>query len=129
MEDAVLICSHCGDTFSTDDEGWASCLCGKSWCSSECAEKDGYQGLNCNYCRGDDFEDSELLEFLTASLGIGRDDLVTFYREYKKELKNNYACHLGGYIGAMFVRKGEDSRSFKYKQLGEIPKGEGNTYE
>jgi hypothetical protein len=82
-------CNYCGDTFS--DAGYfKSCECGNKWCSDECAEADGriysedeesYE-LSCNYCRGEDFSDYELLQYLMARLGIStREEVVKAYKE------------------------------------------------
>lgn len=97
-----LSCSHCGEGFSDYDAGWTSCRCGRNWCSPECAEEDGYREVDgeqsCNFCRGDDFEDYELLNFVTSALGVSRDDLVNHYKNYQKELSNGNTCALDGYI-------------------------------
>ena len=74
-----LSCSYCGEGFSDYDAGWTSCRCGRDWCSPECAEADGYREVNgeqsCNYCRGEDFEDYELLNFVISALGVNREEI------------------------------------------------------
>lgn len=109
MSEAFSSCSHCGEVFSDYNEGWTCCRCGRDWCSPECAEEDGYREVNgeqsCNFCRGDDFEDYELLEFVTSAIGVSRDDLVNFYKRYKTELKNDKACRLDGFISSVFTNK------------------------
>lgn len=91
---------ECGETFADCADGVVFCNCGMAWCSEECAAVDGYREevvthedgseeeiRSCNFCRGDDFSDKELLEFVVSALGVSRDDLVDFYKRYKTELK------------------------------------------
>ena len=95
-------------------------IVGAKWCSETCAELDGYEKrdfrFSCNYCRGNDFEDSELLEFVTSAIGVSREDLVNFYKRYKTELKNDKACRLDGFISSTFTNK--DSGTGKGFVLG-----------
>lgn len=97
-----LSCSYCGEGFSDYDAGWTSCRCGRDWCSPECAEADGYREANgeqsCNYCRGEDFEDYELLNFVISALGVNREDLVAFYKESRDQLKKGNICKFNGRI-------------------------------
>lgn len=99
MSSDTGVCSFCGDTFSRcgDHE---SCDCGKSWCSESCAEADGLQeeengyippgetweqDSSCDYCRKEDYEDSELLEYaLTKLLNMNRYELVAHYNASKE---------------------------------------------
>jgi hypothetical protein len=98
-------------------------------CGEECAAVDGYREevithedgskeeiRSCNFCRGDDFGDKELLEFVTSAIGVSRDDLVNFYKRYKTELKNDKACRLNGFISSVFTNK--DSGTGKGFVLG-----------
>lgn len=112
----VGVCTHCGKVFKEDSEDTFICdKCGKVWCSEECAIADGLDinydgdpfqlGYSCKFCRGNNFEDKELLEFMTAAIGVSRDDLVYFYKQYKRELENDHACKFGGYIGFMSLDK------------------------
>ena len=79
MSNIPLVCDHCGKVFF-DYHGSNWCDCGAKWCSETCAELDGYEkenfGSSCNYCRGEDFEDSELLEFVVSTLGVSREYLL-----------------------------------------------------
>lgn len=97
-----LSCSYCGEGFSDYDAGWTSCRCGRDWCSPECAEADGYREVNgeqsCNYCRGEDFEDYELLNFVISALGVNREDLVAFHKESRDQLKKGNICKFNGRI-------------------------------
>ena len=101
MSNIPLVCDHCGKVFF-DYHGSNWCDCGAKWCSETCAELDGYEKRDfrssCNYCRGNDFEDSELLEFVVLALGVSRNDLVSHYKNYKNELSNGNTCTLDGYI-------------------------------
>lgn len=36
-------CDNCRTAFTDYDEGWTQCDCGLNWCSSKCAEEDGFQ--------------------------------------------------------------------------------------
>nr|DAX64234.1 MAG TPA: Stress-inducible humoral factor Turandot [Caudoviricetes sp.] len=89
---------------STD---YRTCECGETF--ADCA--DGVV-----FCRGDDFGDKELLEFVTSAIGVSRDDLVNFYKRYKTELKNDKACRLDGFISSTFINK--DSGTGKGFVLG-----------
>lgn len=136
MSESEFVCNHCGEKFRTDDfnnfrskYGYhtvACYKCQKFWCSMECAKKDGFEVYDgepsCNYCRGNDFEDSELLEFMTAAIGVSRDDLVHFYKDYKADLKNHKALKLDGYITTSFSNKEDNIKTFS--SLGHFPNRE-----
>ena len=103
-------CDVCGESVCECGD-FESCECGKKWCSLECAEEDKFIGehcklgydtednecddkcwncenmleKSCKYCREDDFEDSELLEFALKSLGTKRETLIYLYKKYKEE--------------------------------------------
>jgi len=108
-------CDVCGENIC-DCGDYISCNCGKNWCSDKCAEKDGYEEdhcklgrdtedheecdeeyccdcdnfaeASCKYCREDDFEDNELLEYvLDKHLNMSRQELI-----------ENYKLHKGGQI-------------------------------
>lgn len=91
---------ECGETFADCADGVVFCHCGMAWCSEECAAVDGYREevithedgseeeiRSCNFCRGDDFGDKELFDFVTSAIGVSRDNLVAFYKEFKDQLK------------------------------------------
>lgn len=84
MSNIPLVCDHCGKVFF-DYHGSNWCDCGAKWCSETCAELD-------------DFEDSELLEFVVSALGVSREDLVAFYKESKDQLKKGNICKFNGRI-------------------------------
>ena len=107
-----LVCANknCGEGFP-DVRDYVSCECGKSWCSDECAEEDGFFNercklgydiddntcdiscweckslieSSCKYCRGEDFDDKELLEFLLWTSNIDREELINEYKRCKIE--------------------------------------------
>lgn len=107
-----LSCNNCGETFP-DCGDFVSCECGERWCCDECAEEDGYRkascklgydeydneceedycsdscehyiSQSCKYCREEDFEDYELLEFALKNLGISRDRLIELYKKNREE--------------------------------------------
>lgn len=78
-------CNYCGETFP-DCGDYVSCEgCGNCWCSEECAEEQGFRidvdndeeySTSCNFCRGEDYEDYELLEKALELLKISREDLI-----------------------------------------------------
>lgn len=115
----VEVCPHCGETFKEDSENTFVCgECGKTWCSEECAVADGllinydrdpYQyGYDCNFCREDDFEDKELFDFVTSAIGVSRDNLVAFYKEFKDQLKKGNICKSSGQINfSSFSKTGD----------------------
>jgi hypothetical protein len=69
-------------------------ICERTWCSKRCAEKDGFQkeiedaedpnDYSCRFCRGEDAEDSELLEFLIEKYKLTRDNVLKMYLEWVK---------------------------------------------
>jgi hypothetical protein len=88
MSHSFLVCSNCGDTFHELEEGVVSCDCGDGeWCCMECAKEGGYrrdednEESTCNYCRGEDVRDDELLAFLFEKTGLTREQAVTEYNQ------------------------------------------------
>lgn len=94
-------CKNCGETFP-DCGDYVGCECGKHWCSDECAEVDGFQEeedgfqpvdsqweqeTSCQFCRKEDFEDSELLTLALELLKITREDLVAMFSRQNGENK------------------------------------------
>lgn len=91
-------CETCGDTFPDSGE-FVSCECGRTWCSDDCAELDGFrkeaegytpkgskwaQDMSCAYCRGEDFEDCELLVVALNLLGKKRGDIIEILKAKKE---------------------------------------------
>lgn len=89
-------CNKCGDTFYEGSSRCKSC-CGLDWCSSECAKAEGFreepkgfkqkgsiysQETSCNFCRKEDFSDTELLNFLVNSHNSSRQEVVEMYKEH-----------------------------------------------
>jgi hypothetical protein len=90
-------CETCGETFP-DCGDYVWCECGRHWCSDDCAESDGFrqeedgytpkgssyeQETSCNYCRGEEFEDAEVLNLALEILGKSRDELAKILKERK----------------------------------------------
>jgi len=102
-------CVVCGESVCECGD-FERCECGRKWCSFECAEEDGFKEISCKsgyensdecgsglkccecemqveksckYCRGEDFEDSELLEYALKRLDLFRSELVDMYKEEK----------------------------------------------
>ncbi len=97
MSSDTGVCEFCSDTFSKCGT-FASCDCGKSWCSDSCAEADGLrdewegytppgetweQDTSCEYCRKEDHGDDVLLEYALELLGMSRYELVGKYNSKK----------------------------------------------
>lgn len=88
------ICKNCNDTFP-DCGYYVYCEgCGNKWCSDECAEADGYRvdvdnkeeySTSCNYCREEDFSDSELLRFALQLAETSRSELIEMYKQTKSQ--------------------------------------------
>jgi hypothetical protein len=88
-----LGCDYCGETFP-DCGDFVECGCGNKWCDRVCAEGDGYEHnklttedaneyeyeKSCVYCRGEKFEDSELLEYCLELLGFSKEELIKRYK-------------------------------------------------
>lgn len=86
-------CHNCGDVSINDCVrcGEGEGTCDNVWCSTECAEEDGWQSeggydpsseeyySNCNYCRLEVVEDYELLNYALKKLGLSRDILQKEY--------------------------------------------------
>lgn len=89
-------CDRCGDSIPVVID-YVGCSCGYTWCSDICAKKDGYddgfqldedgneiyKDSTCNYCRGDDFDNEELLRYSLELLKITREQLVVKLKNSK----------------------------------------------
>ncbi|UNA01656.1 hypothetical protein MG295_00239 [Bacillus phage vB_BcgM] len=98
MSSDTGVCNFCEDTFSKCGE-FVGCDCGKSWCDEGCAEADGFQeeedgytppgssweqDTSCEYCRQENYDDEDLLEYALELLKLHRFELVDKYK-----VKNN----------------------------------------
>jgi len=82
------VCKRCGRTFP-DCGYFVSCeRCGEHWCSDECAEEDGFRveidndaeySTSCNFCREEDFDDSDLLAYALFAMNKTREELIEDY--------------------------------------------------
>lgn len=80
-----LSCKRCGDTFP-DCGHFVNCECGETWCSDECAEKDGYKEEHCK---------------LGCGLSYGEPEGYDEKCVYKDKLKNDetvYCCDCENFI-------------------------------
>src|SRR5699024_925903 len=94
---AFYVCENCSSTFA-DVGDYETCDCGRVWCSEECAEKHGllkpeildedgefedydYDSFTCKFCRGEDYDDEVLLEFILKREGVGREYLINLYEK------------------------------------------------
>jgi hypothetical protein len=81
-------CAKCDDEYM--DFGTFDCSCGRGWCSEECAIEDGaivtehtegwIEVQSCNFCRGEDFSDSDLLVSLMDSYELTRADVIRVHK-------------------------------------------------
>jgi len=102
-------CVVCGESVCECGD-FESCECGRKWCSLECAVTDGFkeescdkgydksdsdndceselscweceheQVRSCKFCREEDFEDGELLQFCLNFLHKTRESLIADYK-------------------------------------------------
>ncbi|AKC02697.1 hypothetical protein CPT_Stills69 [Bacillus phage Stills] len=90
-------CKSCEDTFP--DCGYhVSCECGHHWCSDDCAEGDGYEHIvdeernhetiSCNFCRGEDVDDSDLLAAFLHMTKMTRTQAVEWYNKVQVNKEN-----------------------------------------
>ena len=87
-------CHNCGATVC-ECGPYISCeSCGRSWYDRECAEYEGFKidgGDNpfstCSFCRGEAFEDIELLNYILMREEITRAQLVGSLIQYKQRAK------------------------------------------
>jgi len=92
-------CDYCGETFS-DAGDYEYCDCGRRWCDKWCADKDGLreepngfvpnggyyeQETSCKYCREEDFDDHDLLNFLIKIHNSSRSEVIEMYKKWKRD--------------------------------------------
>lgn len=88
-----LVYKECEQGFP-DVNDYKPCECGLNYCGEKCAvagglqqvlDEDGYFGgvSDCKYCRREEFDDSELLDFVLKRENISRDDLISLYQKEK----------------------------------------------
>jgi hypothetical protein len=90
-------CECCGHVFA-DCGYFVSCEgCGRYWCDDDCAESDGYictevddgedilEESTCSYCRGESFEDSEILSLALELLRKSHDELTKILIRRKED--------------------------------------------
>lgn len=75
-------CDYCGESIC-DCGSYERCNehCYRRWCDLECAKQDGHniddEGWDsCNFCRKEDAEDGELLQYLLKKYGLTREEVV-----------------------------------------------------
>lgn len=92
-------CDYCGESIC-DCGSYERCGCGRRWCDLKCAEKDGYREVEgvepecwdgyreawtCSYCRREQAEDSELLNYLLRQYNLTRDQVLEGWRNEQQE--------------------------------------------
>jgi hypothetical protein len=92
-----LTCQNCEDNFA-DCGPHVSCDCGNRWCDDDCASSDGYEykydeeknleESSCNFCRGEDVEDYQLLEALLHMTKMTRTQAVEWYLKVQANKEN-----------------------------------------
>lgn len=100
-----VCCIECGSKWCSDDcasdDGYEKecCKLGKDveeqYCNEKCEFTDeegscskcnNYVYEGCNYCRHEDYEDSELLKYALEALDMSRNDLIEAINLQKQEL-------------------------------------------
>ena len=77
-----VVCKNCGEAFP-DCGDFEYCECGETWCSSECADKDGVtsdadgQVTSCSYCRKEKFDDGKILKYILSKYGKSKEDVIS----------------------------------------------------
>jgi len=106
-------CIVCGESVCECGD-FERCECGRKWCSLECAYEDGFKEVSCKngydnsdkcgsglrcweceiqaeksckYCREEDFEDGELLDYMMGLFNYTREELIESYKTYKKQIE------------------------------------------
>jgi len=82
-------CDYCGRSICDCGRyDYCNDNCGRCWCNQECAKGDGYEVdknqedddgeylKNCKFCRKQDAEAYELLEFLLEKYNLTREEVV-----------------------------------------------------
>jgi hypothetical protein len=87
-------CDYCGEAIC-DCGSYEKCECGRRWCDDKCAKGDGYLSYSdddeidepsCKYCRREEAEDSELLDYLLRHYNLSRDKVLEDWRNEQAEL-------------------------------------------
>jgi hypothetical protein len=89
-------CNHCKRVFTDCSDSHVRCrdACERKWCSIDCALEDGFdfgsnpediQSCSCSFCRDEDANDSDLLNFLMKKYTLTREDVLKMYFEERKE--------------------------------------------
>lgn len=81
----------CGDWIRCNDD------CGRRWCEYDCADQDGYlveeneygdrDDPTCNFCRGEDVEDGDVLGWALKKLKLTRQEAVIKCLKAKRRRK------------------------------------------
>jgi len=84
-------CEYCCETFC---DGGIRCNeeCSCHWCSMECAKKDGFKITDdedketeyektCNFCRGEEADDSTLLYWMLLKYSLTREEAVEMWKK------------------------------------------------
>ncbi len=81
-------CDKCGKTVC-DAGVYERCDCGRKWCSRKCSKDDGHDREldDCSYCRSEQAEDSELLEFMLKKHGTTREQLLQEWKEKQEAIE------------------------------------------
>ncbi|AKA61499.1 hypothetical protein CPT_Stahl71 [Bacillus phage Stahl] len=102
-----LTCANCEDNFP-DCGPHVSCDCGNRWCDDSCAEGDGFreepngftpkngtyeQETSCNYCRGEDVDDADLLAAFLHMTKMTREQAVEWYNKVQAKKESENASH------------------------------------
>lgn len=95
-------CNHCGEAFGDYWDGYEMCECGKNYCSQECATENGFERYDedfnadewyekygdvestCQFCRGENLTDAEILQWFLDAGSFTREDAVNMIKESRE---------------------------------------------
>lgn len=82
-------CHKCGRKFLWENfTDQTSCVCGQTWCSSDCAEEEGWNSTTrtCAFCRRENVEDAELLAYILREINMTREEAVQEMLEQEEKI-------------------------------------------
>jgi len=103
MGQSFYTCDNCGGAFGDYWDGFEMCECGKNYCCDECAAYNGFVRYDeddedstplfdedgdevesqCSFCRGENFTDDELLDFIYKKFSTTREEMIKLMKEMK----------------------------------------------
>lgn len=95
---AYFPCDYCNESIC-DCGDYVRCSedCGRRWCDEKCAELDGFTEnkdeeddygeyrKSCFFCRNEEVEDEELLDYMFKKYCTNREEMLEEYLEWSKK--------------------------------------------